>query len=455
MNVRWKLFIVMTGMCLLFSLLYIALSRGYLDSLFEDYSRDKLSGYYQSYYVNNGYSWDGIDQVDIPDGIEHIEDEHGGVALVSPGGDVLSFRGQRDISEVLTGETDKIRINGNVVATVYVDHWDSTETLRLREFILREMVHKSILGAAIVGGLSLLVGLLLSWRLTMPLKKLIPAIEKMGKRNFQFDVPVTSKDEYGKVALALNEMSKQLRHAEEVRKHLVGDVAHELRTPLAILRAKLELFQHNGQAVAPELLLPMQDELIRLSKLVDDLHELTLAEAGKLPLHKKHIKLDEFMDGIVRKMQSVAEGRKIELSLHVDAVYTVVDIDPNKITQIFYNLIGNAIRFTGSGGRITISVENQQQEGGKSWVTVSVADTGVGIPEEHLPYLFGRFYRVEESRSRESGGMGLGLAIAKELAEAHEGTITAVSQIGIGSTFTVYLPASNEAANKAENKKEK
>ncbi|EST53501.1 histidine kinase [Brevibacillus panacihumi W25] len=226
----------------------------------------------------------------------------------------------------------------------------------------------------------LFFSLWISGVLTLPLRKLVAAIERVAKGDLEVSVPVQSKDEYGKVIQTFNDMTLRLREAEDARRRLVADVTHELRTPLSIMQLKLENYQQAGHPVPPEML-RIHDEVIRLSLLVEDLHVLSLAEAGRLTLDCKPLDLTAHLERIVEQ---------------------------------------NAL-----------------------FARVSVIDTGIGIPEEDLLHLFDRFYRVEEARSRHSGGTGLGLSIAHHFVRAHGGFIHVSSQPDEGTIFTVYLPLSN------------
>jgi two-component system sensor histidine kinase BaeS len=281
----------------------------------------------------------------------------------------------------------------------------------------------------------------LTSRLTLPLKRLIPSIKKISQGDFRIHIPVTSADEYGQVTEALNQMARQLERTEEVRKQLTADVTHELRTPLAVIQSQLENIQSGGRAVSPETLLPIQDEVIRLTKLIEDLHRLTLAESGNLPLDRQPTDLVPLLDRIMDMFQLDAEEREIRITRKCAAENLVANIDPNRMTQAFYNLVSNALRYTPPAGQVVCEIARIEHNG-VDYASVSVADTGIGIPEDKLPYLFERFYRVEEARSRDSGGMGLGLAIAKGFVEAHRGSIAVRSKIGEGTTFTVLLPIS-------------
>ncbi|MCC3373640.1 cell wall metabolism sensor histidine kinase WalK [Cohnella sp. REN36] len=288
--------------------------------------------------------------------------------------------------------------------------------------------------------LGLLFSLWISGMLTLPLRKLVAAIERVAQGDRDVKVPVNTNDEYGKVSQTFNEMTLRLREAEDARKRLVADVAHELRTPLAIMQLKLENSQHAGQQASPETLLRLHDEVIRLNLLVEDLHVLSLAEAGRLSLDLKPLDLNMHVEHIVEDVKFEAEENGLEVCLVSASMPVLVRADARRITQVFFNLLTNAIRYTPSGGTISLIIEDHVVDQGKSYACVSVKDTGIGIPEEDLAHLFDRFYRVEEARSRHSGGTGLGLSIAHHFVKAHGGFIRVQSRPNAGTTFTVYLP---------------
>jgi two-component system sensor histidine kinase BaeS len=443
MNVRGKLFGAMAVLVLLVIVVYFGTTQGYLESRFQHYSRDQIAGLFETYYIEHKNSWEGIEQLQISNGLEQTSPDQRQIALQSPDGHILLFQGKGDPHSLIQrGKQKTVLANGMPVGTIYVDRWESTDELHLKGYVLNSMLTEGFIIAALTGFIALLLGLWLTKRLTLPLKRLIPAIEKIAAGDLNIQIPVTTKDEYGKVTEALNDMAHQLLRAEEVRKHLTADVAHELRTPLSIIQCQMENIQEGGRDVPPEKLLPMQDELIRLSKLVDDLHQLTLAEAGKLPLDRKPADLGPLLDRIVDRLTPEAEDRQIAMVRCYPTDKMIVLVDPNRITQVFNNLLINAMRYSSSNGKITIRLMDSCHEG-SCFAAVSIADTGVGIEAEQLPFLFDRFYRVEEARSRHTGGMGLGLAIAKEFVEAHQGSIAVQSKVGDGTTFTVYLPIEN------------
>jgi two-component system sensor histidine kinase BaeS len=289
------------------------------------------------------------------------------------------------------------------------------------------------------------VGLLFSFWisgiLTVPLRRLVEAIERVAQGDLDVSVPVQSKDEYGKVIQTFNEMTLRLREAEEVRRRLVADVAHELRTPLSIMRLKLENAQQSGQSVPPEMLLRIHDEVIRLGLLVEDLHDLSLAEAGRLALDCRPIDLAAKLEQIVEDVKMEGEENGLEIRFVANARPAMVMADPRRITQVFINLLTNAIRYTPAGGRISVELKDQVRDRQAVYTCVSVRDTGIGIPAEELAHLFDRFYRVAKDRSRHTGGSGLGLSIAHHWVKAHGGFIRVSSELGNGTEFTVYLPS--------------
>lgn len=276
--------------------------------------------------------------------------------------------------------------------------------------------------------------------LTLPLKKLIAAIERVAQGDLNVKVPVDTKDEYGKVAQTFNDMTFRLREAEETRRRLVADIAHELRTPLSVMQLKLENYQQAGHHVPPEMLLRLHDEVIRLSQLVNDLHILSLAESGRLSLERKPLDLTMHLERIVDDVKYEAEENGLDVCLYTISSPVTVMADARRITQVFINLLTNAIRYTPRGGKITVEIEDRVFDRNAFFACVSVIDTGIGIPAEELPYLFDRFYRVDEARSRHTGGTGLGLSIAHHFVRAHGGFIRVASQSDEGTTFTVFLP---------------
>jgi two-component system, OmpR family, sensor histidine kinase BaeS len=241
-------------------------------------------------------------------------------------------------------------------------------------------------------------------------------------------------DELTVLADTINELAERLTQGEEVRNQLVMDVAHELRTPVAIIRGHLETMLKGAEELKPENLLLLLDETKRMSRLIQEMRDLNLAESGRLQLDRMWVAFGELVGEIVSIMESEAELKGISLRLCGDWEGEVY-CDVPRVKQVLVNLIGNAIRYVPEGGKVEVSY--RYDEGN---VRIQISDNGEGIAPEHLPYLFKRFYRVEASRNRQSGGTGLGLAIAKEFIEAHGGDVEVSSQVGEGTTFEIALP---------------
>ncbi|MBD2871132.1 sensor histidine kinase [Paenibacillus arenilitoris] len=448
MSVSRKLFLAMASfivaMCFVFAFMTQLVLRDILEVMIGEMSQQdvgELTERLLQYYETNGQSWEGVDSLEVPDSAWKHHREASFILLSD--GKQLLYRagGEKEALVKRFGARTFIESGGNTVGWLYYYDPDIGYLSQLRYAVKNSVTVVLVMAAILFTIVSLLVAFWLSRRLTAPIRRLIPFLDRLGKGELGLQAPVEGKDEYGKITVAFNQMSKELHRTEEVRKNLVADVAHELRTPLTIIRGKLDLAQQSGQPVEPETLLPLQDELIRLTRLVDDLHQLSLAEARKLPLTLAPTSVPELLRRVVERIGPDAEDKQIAVRLSAEDEVPLIVADPNRLTQVFLNLLVNALRYTPSGGAIDIDVAALTDPGraGKL-LQVRIKDTGIGIPAEQLPYLFNRFYRTDEARARSSGGMGLGLAIAKEFVRAHNGTIEAESVVRHGTTFTVRLP---------------
>jgi signal transduction histidine kinase len=259
-------------------------------------------------------------------------------------------------------------------------------------------------------------------------------------------VPVRGPGEFGRLAQAFNRMIQELERADQRRRNLTADVAHELRTPLHIIQGNLEGILDDVYQPTPEHIGATLDETRLLARLVDDLQTLSLAEAGQLPLTREPVDVAELLADVGTSFIGQAEATGINLQVETDADPASMTItgDVGRLDQVLSNLMGNALRHTPAGGTITLRAESAD-----GWVRIIVADTGEGIPAEDLPYVFERFWRADRARSHASGaGSGLGLAIARRLVQAHGGQISVESQVGVGTTFFVELPEGDETAGR-------
>jgi two-component system OmpR family sensor kinase/two-component system sensor histidine kinase BaeS len=249
---------------------------------------------------------------------------------------------------------------------------------------------------------------------------------------------VHGSDELATLGRAFNNMADSLQKAEQSRRALTADIAHELRNPLAVQRANLEALQDGIYPLTSENLAPVLEQNHLLTRLVEDLHTLALADSGQLRLERRDIDFPSLAGKVVERFVPQAASREIRLSYDKVPI-PPLSIDPTRVEQILNNLLSNALRYTPGGGDIAVSVSGvtPQLPGA---VQLRVHDSGPGIPAEALPHVFERFYRADRSRSRGEGGSGLGLAIARQLAEAHGGTLEAANHPEGGAVFTLTLP---------------
>jgi len=292
-----------------------------------------------------------------------------------------------------------------------------------------------LLGGALAIGLALVLTLVLSRRISSPIGALAEAARKLGQGDLSQRFQYQGKGEIAALAQAFNFMAADLQRIEELRRNMVADVAHELRTPLSNIRGYLEAIRDEVIKPDEDTIRSISEETSLLSRLVDELQELSLAEAGELTLVCQAEDISSLIRQAVIPWQPQLTAKGISLSLDLPNDLPLVNIDWQRVNQILHNLLENAVTHTHKGGTITVAASAQD-----GWVEVSVSDTGEGIPAEDLPRIFERFYRVDKSRSRATGGSGLGLTISKRLVEAHGGKITVQSELGKGSRFSFTLP---------------
>lgn len=445
MSAGRKIFLVIAsfivGMSAVFVLLTYIVIRDSMDVMLHTSRKEELSEISESltrYYTENGGSFEGAEAEVSLQGPGRNTDHEESILLVSPDQALLLHQGTAPPKLIRNlGVMRELTADGKLIGQLYYYDTDIANLTKLR-------IGTPTSIAILLGGGALLFVLLslgaaywISGRLTAPLRALIPFIDRLGKGEYGIQAPVVSKDEYGKVVLAFNGMSSKLKQAEIVRRNLAADVAHELRTPLTIVRGKLDLLQQSGQPIEPTDLLPVQDELIRLTRLVGDLHQLSLAEAGKLQLDVKSCDMTKLLQRLIDRISPETEDKALIVRFTSTTAHTTVPVDPNRITQVFLNLLINAVRYTPEGGDISVSLH---EDADSKRLRIDIRDSGPGIDEQHLPHLFNRFYRTDQARARHQGGMGLGLAIAKELVVSHGGAIEVESRIGHGTTFKVSLP---------------
>ncbi|HQX02347.1 MAG TPA: ATP-binding protein [Anaerolineales bacterium] len=286
---------------------------------------------------------------------------------------------------------------------------------------------------------ALLVSFFISRRIVAPVRTLTNASQHIAEGHYAERVQVNGSDEIAQLAERFNKMTNQLEQVESMRRQLIGDVAHELRTPLTSIKGYMEGLIDGVLPSTPETFDQIHHEADRLSRLVDDLQELSRVEAKAYPLDFRSLTVPNLVQTTLKRLSPQATAKRISLRSSLPADLPHILADEDRITQVLVNLVANAIQYTSEDGEVTISAMRLEDE-----IHISVKDTGVGIPPEHLANLFTRFYRVDKSRSRNAGGgSGIGLTIAKHLVEAHGGRIWAESTgEGLGSTFSFSLKTS-------------
>ncbi len=326
-------------------------------------------------------------------------------------------------------------------AAAFIPHpifWTGKEIGRLEVRFLRPtketiFIYRSnqfLLGSIFVlGGLAFILSVIFSRRLTRPIKRVAAAAEAISEGQLNSRVAVSGRDEISRLAETFNRMAQALESQESLRKKLISNVAHELRTPLAAIRGEIEGMMDGLIPRGEEQLLSLYEEVGRLKNILEGIEDLAQAEASSLTIKRQTIPLAPFLNNIVERLGQLFQAKGVGLDLRCPEELRVSG-DPDKLSQIVLNLLSNALKATERGGRVWIGATKWPSE-----IVIEVDDGGCGIKSEDLPFIFERFYKVSE------GGLGLGLTIVKELVEAHGGRVEVKSEWGKGSTFSVHIPS--------------
>lgn len=286
---------------------------------------------------------------------------------------------------------------------------------------------------------------LLTRNIIVPIRRLSQAAEHMRNGEYQQKVEFSSQDELAELAQSFNTMADRLKQNEEQRRRWLAAVAHELRTPLTIIQGNLEGMIDGVVPASHAQLQSLHEESLRLQRLVSDVRELALAEAKQLSLRKARTNVNELLTQSTQSLLLEAAKYNVTLSVEQSETIYYADIDMGRIRQVLENLLTNAIRHSHPGGNVRVTCKEQA---GK--LVIAVADDGLGISTDALPFVFEYFFRADSSRSRGSGGSGLGLAVARQIVEAHDGSIGVDSIEGKGSVFTFTLPYQKEGGTQYE-----
>jgi len=301
---------------------------------------------------------------------------------------------------------------------------------QVKRFTLLTSIVAFLIGAGFI--------FMLSRKISAPLIEMEEATRKISKGDLKTRVNIHSNDEIGQLAKAINDLAVELDRFRSNRQEFFANISHELRTPLTYVQGYANVLKqelYTSEEEKKQYLAIIADESQRLIHLINDLFDLSKAEEGQLVLEHKKVDLVNIILSVMNKVMLKANEKGLEIQKIIPDQAVYMYGDEKRLEQIFINLLENAIRYTEKGG-ILIRVENLPNQR----IKCSVSDSGIGIPEEDLPYIFERFHRVEKSRSRDYGGTGLGLSIAKKLVELHHGTITVHSELGKGTTFEITFP---------------
>ena len=399
----------------------------------------------EAYYLGHG-SWQGVEAVleeRTNTSIRALRPDWERTILLDADGKVVLDHGSATsslIGSLFTPQSDEIAqpltLNDALIGTLILDRGTPPRAVQL----IFTLIGPTAVISVLLGILTLIIGLLLMRRMINPLSEVIAAAQAVSQGDLTARVPVhTRNDDLSALSDHFNHMADELERSDIQRRNLFADIAHELRTPITILRGRLEgildgVYPPDEAHIAPAL-----EETYLLERLVEDLRLLALAEANQLRFEMKPVMLSELAETILGLFSAQASERNISLHLEAEPELPEVMVDPQRFQQVIGNLIDNALRFTPEGSSIDLTIRRQENN-----VELTVADSGPGIPEDELAHIFDRFWRGEKSRARSTGGAGLGLSIARQLVEAQGGKITARNRSPRGFEVQITLPM-NEA----------
>jgi len=308
------------------------------------------------------------------------------------------------------------------------------EAYRVKEMTIKMISYMRYIGV-IAAAIAIGLAYLFTPRLLTPLDEILEATQRLGEGgSFGQRIPDSDRaDVFGDLATAINQTLDRMERLLRAQQQFLADVSHELRTPLTAVRGNADLMRQ-AKTYDDESIMVIQEESARMGRLVDDLLLLARADTGGLPMRQQRVQLDELFFEVFRKMRVLQKKTRVTLAVkEIDQVAVIGD--PDRLDQVMINLVDNAIKYTTAGGTVDMSLSQADE-----MAQLVIHDSGIGIPPEDLPYIFNRFYRVDKARARAQGGSGLGLSIVEWIVDAHQGRIEVESEVGVGTTFTVYLP---------------
>jgi signal transduction histidine kinase len=355
-----------------------------------------------------------------------------GIVVADSAGELANAR----LSENVLSQGSPLVVDGGQVGTLIITTGDLSGHGELEGQFLAS-VQRALLWAGVLAGvLGIGLGLLLAYQIIAPVRQLRSAASAIAAGDLSQRVNVAAKDEIGDLAHAFNHMAAELERSAAVRRNMVADIAHELRTPLSVVRGSLEAMLDGVHPLDEAHVAPVLEETLLLQRLVDDLRLLSLADAGQLALEMRPVDLGELVESVFESADVAAQQAGIGLEHQVEAGLPLVHGDTQRLRQVLNNLVSNALHHTPAGGWIKISAKMAGDE-----VEVAVTDNGPGIAPKDLPHVFDRFYHSDRSQARRSSGTGLGLSISRKLVEAHGGRMWVESELDQGTRFAFRLLA--------------
>lgn len=394
----------------------------------ERYQRLTLT--FSNYYRFKG-DWEGVSG--LIENVSEVYNER--ILLTDPSGKVIGDTegqlGTTSVGEDWSRKKVTISLGDFEVGKIFIK---SSERSPLQNTFINS-VNKSVLTGGLIAGLTgIVLALLFSRNILKPIRELTRATKRMKQGDLDQRVDTSTRGEIGKLGESFNSLANKLKEQKTLREEMVSDVAHELRNPLSNIQGYLEGLKEGMVEPSEQVFESLHQQSLVLNRLVNDLRDVNKAKADQLDLDKKQVVLEDIIEKEVKAARNKAKNISIEAEKEREKP-TLVEADPERISQVIRNLLDNAITHTPSGGQIDVTTSISSNE-----ATTMVSDDGSGIPQEDLPHIFDRFYRVDKSRSRGTGGTGLGLTIAKEIVESHEGNISVESEEGEGTTFKFTLP---------------
>ena len=351
-------------------------------------------------------------------------------------GRLVDHSGEREL--FLPAQRLSVLSEGRTLGVIQYDDIGDTTTISQPQWSqISSNVNSWLIWCGLVAGIVGIVSVSLILRKTLhPVKDLTSAAKRLGEGDLLVRVPESGNNEIGFLSNTFNEMAQRLGDAETQRRNLMADVAHELRTPLFNIQGRLEAINDGVFEPDNDTINTIYHQVNHLTELVEDVRTLALAESRTLKLDIQLQSIEEILKYCVNSFRSQTDMREISLTMFTDPDIPEIPIDRTRISQVIDNLLQNAISYTSPGGEIAVTLKKTEEKR----ISISVKDTGPGISEESLPFVFDRFYRSNQAQVTNTEGSGLGLAIAKELIEAHRGTIYAENNVDTGSNFVFFLP---------------